>query len=138
IKNPADLTKAIGAGANTIMSGYLFAGTQETPGEIMEKNGKKFKIYRGSASYDVSVKKAELDGNKDKEIISVEGEKTIVPYKGPIELIVKKFLGGLASGMTYIGAKEMKNIIGKADFNRVTSAGVEEGRTHGVFEENCF
>jgi IMP dehydrogenase len=138
IKKPADLTKAIGAGADTIMSGYLFAGTQETPGEIIEKNEKKFKLYRGSASYDVSIKKARLDGDKDKEVISIEGEKTIILYKGPIEPIIKKFLGGLASGMTYIGAKEMKNIIGKADFKRITNEGIKESRANGVFGENCF
>ena len=134
IKKPADLTKAIGAGANTIMSGFVFSGTKETPGEVIEKDGKKFKLYRGSASYEVSIKKAELDNEADKEIISIEGEKTIIPYKGPIEPVVKRFLGGLASGMTYIGAKEMKNIIGKADFIKITNAGVEESRANGVFE----
>ncbi len=138
IKKPADLTKAIGAGANTIMCGFVLSGTKESPGEIIEKNGEKFKFYRGSASYEVSIKKAKLDGNEDKEIISVEGEKTIIPYKGPIEPIVKKFLGGLASGMTYIGAKEMKNIIGKADFQKITNSGLEESRANGIFEDNCF
>ena len=138
IKKPADVVKAIGAGANTVMSGFIFSGTEETPGEIMEKKGEKFKLYRGSASYDVSVKKAELDGNKDKKVISIEGEKTMVSYKGPIEPIVKRFLGGLASGMTYLGAKEMKNIIGKADFIEITSSGIEESRANGIFEEEFF
>ncbi|KKL76455.1 hypothetical protein LCGC14_2044700, partial [marine sediment metagenome] len=61
IKNPGDVVKAIGAGANTVMSGFIFAGTEETPGEIIEKNGKKFKQYLGSASYEVSMKKSELN-----------------------------------------------------------------------------
>ncbi len=78
IKKPADLTKAIGAGADTIMCGFVFSGTKETPGKIIEKDGEKFKLYRGSASYDVSIKKAKLDKSKDKNIISIEGEKTIV------------------------------------------------------------
>ncbi len=131
IRRPADVVKALGAGANTAMMGFVFAGTEEAPEKITEKNGKKFKLYRGSASYDASLKKAEIDGKKDKEVISIEGEQTLVKYKGTIKPILKKFLGGLASGMTYIGAKEMKNIIGKADFVQLTAAGRKESIAHG-------
>ncbi len=136
IKMPADVVKAIGAGANTVMSGFIFAGTQETPGEIVEEHGKKFKLYRGSASYDVAIKKAELDGEKDKKIINVEGEKTLIPYKGSIQPIVEKYLGALASGMTYLGAREMKNIIGKADFIEMTDSGMKESKAHGIQEKD--
>lgn len=132
IKKPADVVKAIGAGANTVMMGFVFSGTDETPGEIIEKEGKKFKIYRGSASYDVSVKKKELDGDGDKEIISVEGENILVPYKGPIEPIIRNFLGSIASGMTYVGAREIKNLVGKADFIEITNMGLEESKANGV------
>lgn len=118
ISKPADVVKAIGAGADTVMMGGVFSGTKETPGKIIDREGKKMKIYRGSASHDVALKKKILDRDKE-EIISVEGEKKVVPYKGPIEPIVKKFSGSLASGMTYLGAKDMKEIIGKADFVRV-------------------
>jgi len=131
IKLPGDLTKAIGAGANNAMLGFVFAGTEETPGEIVEKDGKKFKLYRGSASYEVSVKKAELNGEKEKPI-SVEGEQTLIPYKGRIKQIIDGFLGGLASGMTYMGAKKMKDLIGKADFVKVTPFGREESKANGV------
>lgn len=131
IKMPADVVKALGAGANNVMCGNIFAGTDESPGEVMEKNGVRGKAYRGSASYDVTLKKKELDGEKDKDIISVEGEATFIPYKGSVEVIIKKFLGSLASGMTYIGAKEMKNIVGKADFIEITSEGFEESRPNG-------
>lgn len=133
IKNPGDVVKALGAGANTVMCGFIFAGTEETPGKIIEKNGRKFKQYIGSASYEVSMKNLELNNEKN-DVISVEGEKIIVPFKGPIQPIVKKFLGSLASGMTYIGAKKMINIIGKADFIEMTSAGQEESRAHGIKE----
>jgi len=136
IKMPADVVKAIGAGANTVMSGFIFAGTQETPGEIVEEYGEKFKLYRGSASYDVALKKAELDGEKDKKIINVEGEKTLIPYKGSISPIVEEYLGALASGMTYLGAREMKNIIGKADFIEMTNSGMKESQAHGVSEKD--
>jgi len=134
IKKPADIVKALGAGADTIMSGYIFAGTDETPGEIIEENNKKFKIYRGSASYDVAVKKAELDGDLNKKIISIEGEKTLIPYKGSIFPIIEKYLGSLASGMTYIGAKDMKSLIGKADFIEITNSGIEESKANGVLK----
>jgi len=136
IKKPADIVKALGAGADTIMSGYIFAGTDETPGEIVEQNGKKFKLYRGSASYDVAVKKAELDGEKDKKIINIEGEKTLVPYKGPISPIIEEYLGALASGMTYIGAGNMKKLIGKADFIENTHSGIKEGEANALLDKD--
>jgi len=135
IKNPADIVKALGAGANTVMCGYIFAGTAETPGEIIEKDRKKFKLYRGSASYDVALKKAEIDGEKDKKIINVEGEKTLIPYKGSIVPIIEEYLGALASGMTYLGAREMKNLIGKADFIEITNQGIKESGAHGIHGE---
>tara|TARA_Y100000310_G_C20694211_1_gene824336 strand:- start:3096 stop:4136 length:1041 start_codon:yes stop_codon:yes gene_type:complete len=132
IREPGDVVKALGAGANTAMLGYVIAGTDETPGKISEENGQKFKSYRGMASFDASIKKLELDGEKHKEIINIEGEKTIIPYKGPVEPIIKKFIGGLASGMTYIGAKEMKNLVGKADFVYLTSAGRAKSKAHAI------
>ncbi len=131
IRFPGDLVKAIGAGANTIMLGYILAGTTETPGKIIKQKGKKYKIYRGMASYDATIKKHELNKEK-KEVISVEGEKTIIPFKGPIGPIIKKYIGGLASGMTYMGAKTMDNIIGKSDFIQITPAGYKESCAHGL------
>jgi IMP dehydrogenase len=136
IKKPADVMKALGAGADTIMSGYIFAGTDETPGEIVEKHGEKFKLYRGSASYDVAVKKAELDGEKNKEIRNVEGEKTFIPYKGSIGPIIKQYLGAFASSMTYLGARTLKNFIGKADFEEITNSGIEESKANGCKEKS--
>lgn len=135
IKKPADVAKALAAGADTIMSGYIFAGTDESPGEIVEKYGKKFKLYRGSASYDVAVKKAELDGDKSKEIINVEGEQTLIPYKGPIEPIIKQYLGALSSSMTYLGARILEDFIANADFIEQTNSGIEEARANGCVEK---
>lgn len=131
IKKPADIVKALGAGADTVMVGYILAGTDETPGEMINENGKWFKLYRGSASYDVSVKKAELD-HEEKDVISIEGEKTLIPHKGSIVPIIKKYLGALASGMTYMGAKNMTALIGKADFIEITNLGVEESRANAL------
>jgi IMP dehydrogenase len=132
IRQPGDIVKAIGAGADSVMLGFAISGTDETPGKIVKQGGKKVKVYRGMASFDATIKKLRLNKEKQREVISVEGEKTTVPYKGPVEPILKKFIGGLASGMTYIGAKEMKNIIGKADFIQLTSAGRKRSGAHAL------
>ena len=134
LKYPGDLTKAIGAGADTIMSGSLFAGTLETPGNIIEMDGKKFKEYRGMASYKATVKKMALDGQKIDEVVHVEGEMTLMPYTGEVGLIVKKLLGGLASGMTYVGAQNIEALKGKADFIEISAAGMKESVAHGLTE----
>ncbi len=134
IKHPGDLAKAIGAGADTVMSGSIFAGTDETPGEIIEKNDKRYKEYRGMASYAATMKKLSLDGQKIDEVVHVEGEMTLLPAAGPIEEVVKKYLGGLASGMTYLGAASIEAIKGKADFVEITAAGLKESIAHGVTE----
>jgi len=130
VKNPGDVVKAIGAGGNTVMCGGIFAGCDESPGEIIEKDGSKFKLYRGMASYDATLRKLELDGKRHKEVISVEGEKKMVPYQGKVEEVVRRFLGGLASGMTYVGADCIEKLCGKVDFVQITSAGRRESVAH--------
>jgi IMP dehydrogenase len=132
IKFPGDVVKAIGAGADSVMVGGIFAGCDETPGEIMEKGERKFKCYRGMASYDATIKKLEIDGKRHDELISVEGEKTLVELKGPVEDILKRFLGGLASGMTYIGAGKIEELLGKADFIEISKEGLKESIAHGL------
>ncbi|MFH1801846.1 MAG: IMP dehydrogenase [archaeon] len=130
LKNPGDVVKAIGAGGNTVMIGFMFAGCDETPGEVVERGGVKFKEYRGMASYDATLRKLELDGKKHDEVISVEGEKKLVVCTGSVERVVKRLLGGLASGMTYAGADTIENLCGKADFIQITSAGRKESKAH--------
>lgn len=134
IKVSGDIVKAIGAGADTVMIGSLFSGTTETPGEIIEKDGKRYKEYRGMASYLATVKKMELDGKKVEEVVHVEGEVTEVEYKGSVIPIVNKLLGGLASGMTYVGAENIEKIKGKADFISITGAGIKESIAHGLLK----
>lgn len=130
IKCPGDLTKAIGAGADTIMSGAIFAGTDETPGEIVIKDGKSYKEYRGMASFLATVKKLKLDGQKIEEDVHVEGEAAMVLSSGPISKVVHRYLGGLASGMTYVGADTIESLRGKADFVEISSAGYAESVAH--------
>jgi IMP dehydrogenase len=132
IRYPADCVKAIAAGANTVMVGSIISGTDETPGPIIRDNGEKFKIYRGMASFEATLKKLRLDGKTKKEIVSIEGEETRVPYRGPVRPILRKFLGGLASGMTFHGAKSIDDLCGKGDFVEVSSAGLREGEPHGL------
>ncbi len=134
IKFPGDVVKAIGAGANCVMLGNVLAGCDETPGEIISKNGKGVKIYRGMASYDATVKKLELDGKKHEEVISVEGEKTLVESKGSVQEVIAKFIGGLSSGMTYVGAANIEELSGKADFIEMSNAGFNESKAHGLSE----
>ncbi|MEI6731709.1 MAG: IMP dehydrogenase [archaeon] len=135
VRYPGDVTKALGAGADTVMLGNIFSGTDETPGEVMEKDGKKFKLYRGMASFDATIKKHLLDGQTKLEPVSVEGEKTLVEYKGPVEKIIKQFMGGLASGMTYVGASNIEELRGKVDFIEISHAGLLESKAHGLKEE---
>jgi len=131
IRYPGDVVKAIGAGADTVMIGYFLSGTDESPGQIIDIEGKKYKNYRGMASYDATIQKLSLEGKKE-EIISIEGEMTLVPYKGPAEPIIDKILGGLASGMTYVGALEIEKLKGKADFIEISQAGYQESIAHGL------
>jgi IMP dehydrogenase len=132
IKCPGDVVKAIGAGANTIMMGSLLAGTKESPGKIITKDRKKFKEHRGMASYLATIKKLKMDGKKVDKDVHVEGEMMLAPYQGPIAPIINKFLGGLASGMTYTGSKMIDNLRGKADFIEISPAGYNESIAHGI------
>lgn len=132
MKNSGDIVKAIGAGADCIMSGLFFAGTKESPGKIITIKGEKFKEYRGMASYLATIKKMSIDGQKVKEVVHVEGEMTKIKYKGPVNPLVNKLLGGLASGMTYVGAKNIESLKGKADFIEISGAGYNESLAHGL------
>jgi IMP dehydrogenase len=130
---PGDVVKAIGAGANTVMIGYVIAGTNETPGKIIHKEGKEYKEYMGMASYDATIKRHHLDGKKaDNLSLHVEGEKTLVECRGPVKRILTKYLQGLASGMSYGGAKNIEDICGKAEFIEISSAGMKESIAHGI------
>lgn len=132
IKHPGDITKAIGAGADTVMSGAIFAGCDETPGEVITKDGKYFKEYCGMASLTATIKKLKIDGQKVNEQVHVEGESTLVPSRGSISKIITRYLGGLASGMTYVGAKNIECLKGKVGFIEISSAGYAESVAHGL------
>jgi IMP dehydrogenase len=135
IRYSGDMVKALAAGANTVMSGGIFAGTEESPGETILYEGRKFKSYRGMGSIE-----AMKEGSKDRyfqdaeeEIAKLvpEGIVGIVPLKGALKEVVYQFIGGLRAGMGYVGAKDMK-ALHKAKFIKITSAGSKESHAHDV------
>lgn len=136
IKHSGDLAKALGAGAATIMIGSLFAGTDETPGETFLYQGRTYKGYRGMGSLG-----AMSDGSSDRYFQSEnsaaaklvpEGIEGKVPYRGPLAAILYQLLGGLRSGMGYVGAATIAELQQKAKFVRISSAGLRESHVHDV------
>ncbi len=135
IKYSGDIPKAIAAGADTIMAGGLFAGTEESPGETILYQGRKFKSYRGMGSIE-----AMRDGSKDRYFQDVEDDikKLVpegivgqVPFKGSVSEVVYQLVGGLRASMGYVGAPNMK-ALKDAMFVRITSAGLRESHPHDV------
>ena len=125
VRESEDFVKALACGADLVMSGSIFAGADETPGNIIKTKGGKFKSYRGSAS-------KEAQENWKGKATSVEGETTLVPYKGPVEEVLEVFFAGVRSGFSYQGARTISELQENAEFIRQTSAGYIEGTPHGV------
>jgi IMP dehydrogenase len=135
IKYSGDITKALAAGAHAIMIGSLFAGTDESPGEIVLFQGRSYKVYRGMGSIG-----AMEQGTKDRYLqtgvksskLVPEGVEGRVPHKGPLAQSVHQLIGGLRSGMGYCGCKNLDTLRKKARFIRITSAGLRESHVHDV------
>jgi len=136
IRYSGDIIKAIAAGADSIMAGSLFAGVEESPGETIIYNGRKFKSYRGMGSIE-----AMQMGSKDRYFQDVEddikklvpeGIEARVPFKGSLSEVIYQMTGGLRAGMGYVGAKNIDLLKKDAKFVRVTSAGVIESHPHDV------
>jgi len=132
IKTSGDIVKAIVAGADCAMIGNLFAGTDESPGEIIIEKGQKFKKYRGMGSEEV-VKRLDRYSK-----LVPEGIVGLVPYKGTVEDVIRKLVGGLKTGMGYVGAGNIKELKLKGRFIRVTSLGERENRPRNIFIEKEF
>jgi IMP dehydrogenase len=136
IKFSGDLTKAIGIGANVVMIGSLFAGTDETPGETFLYQGRTYKGYRGMGSLG-AMKKGSSDryfqDNIDNSSKFVpEGIEGKVPYCGPLSDMLYQLIGGLRSGMGYVGAANIEELRKKARFVQITAAGLKESHVHDV------
>ena len=131
---PGDVAKAIAAGASTIYSGSFFAGTDEAPGHIIMKDGKRYKRYMGSASYDSNHERKEnVEGKKVKEKLDVyvEGVAVLVDYKGSVREVIKGLVKGLQSGISYCGAWDIKGMQENAEFIQITTNGWEESKSRG-------
>ena len=135
IKYSGDITKALAAGAHAIMIGSLFAGTDESPGEIVLFQGRSYKVYRGMGSIG-AMEQGTRDrylqtGVKSSKLVP-EGVEGRVPHKGPLAQSVHQLIGGLRSGMGYCGCKNLDTLRKKARFIRITSAGLRESHVHDV------
>lgn len=133
IKYSGDVVKALAVGANSIMAGSLFAGTDETPGEIILYQGRTYKTYRGMGSID-AMKDGSCDRyfqEKSKKFVP-EGIVGRVPSRGPVAETIYQLMGGLRSGMGYLGAKDIPTLFETAQYVEISSAGLRESHVHDV------
>ena len=138
IKFSGDISKALAAGADAVMIGSLFAGTNESPGKIIKKNGKLFKSFRGMGSIG-AMNKGSADRyfqtkQKDTSKYVPEGVEGLVKYKGSVEKIIYRLIGGLKSSMGYLGKKKIINLRNKPKFVKITKAGFYESMVHNIDE----
>ena len=135
IKFSGDITKAIAAGAHSVMIGSLFAGTDESPGETILYQGRSYKVYRGMGSLGAMAQGARdrygQEGVETSKLVP-EGIEGRVPYKGPLAYSVHQLVGGLRSGMGYCGCKNLDELRRKARFIQITNAGLRESHVHDV------
>tara|TARA_B100001175_G_scaffold307832_1_gene307488 strand:+ start:490 stop:1956 length:1467 start_codon:yes stop_codon:yes gene_type:complete len=136
IRYTGDISKAIAAGANSVMLGSLLAGTKESPGETVIYEGRKYKTYRGMGSLEAMKKGSKdryfQDVEEDFKKLVPEGIVGRVPFKGSLEESLHQFVGGLRSGMGYCGAKNIKILQTKSKFVKISSASVKEGHPHNI------
>lgn len=135
VKYSGDITKALAAGAHSVMLGGLFAGTDESPGETILYQGRSYKVYRGMGSLGAmeqgSKDRYQQAGVESKKLVP-EGVEGRVPNKGPLSQSVHQLIGGLRSGMGYCGCKNLNELRQKAKFLRITNAGLRESHVHDV------
>jgi len=136
IRYSGDIAKAIAAGANSVMLGGLFAGTEESPGEIELFQGRSYKIYRGmgslSAMQQGSSDRYFQQAEQDTEKLVPEGVEGRVPFKGSVIAVIHQLMGGIRSGMGYLGCGTIDEMHTKAEFIEITSAGIRESHVHNV------
>jgi IMP dehydrogenase len=137
IKFSGDITKALAAGADSVMIGSLFAGTEESPGETILYQGRTYKVYRGMGSLGAmgqgSRDRYGQADVEDSQKLVPEGIEGQVPYKGSLSFNIHQLVGGLRAGMGYLGCRDVATMRAKAKFMQVTAAGLKEGHVHDVF-----
>jgi IMP dehydrogenase len=136
IRTSGDLTKALAAGADTAMVGSLLAGTEESPGASVVRNGRRYKVVRGMASLTANIdrKAVEKGGVEDEdwEKVVPEGVEAVVPYRGHTKDVLYQLVGGLRSGLSYAGATNIEELQRNAEFIRMSPAGMKESGSHDV------
>jgi IMP dehydrogenase len=140
VRNSGDIVKALAAGAQTVMIGSLLAGTKESPGIVVVRGGRRFKLTRGMASLGATMSRdrggpagdGEVSKQHEYERVVPEGVEAAVPYRGPVDGILHQLVGGLRSGLSYGGASTIEELQQTAEFVRVTAAGVSESGPHDV------
>ncbi|KAF6248673.1 IMP dehydrogenase [Marine Group I thaumarchaeote] len=136
-RTSGDATKGLAAGASSVMIGSMFGGTDESPGTVLTKNGKRFKVYRGMASLAASIgRKSKLTGSisldDDLNDYVAEGVEAMVPYKGTVTDMLKQLTGGVRSGLSYCGAHTILQMQNNAEFIKMSRAGFAESQPHDV------
>jgi IMP dehydrogenase len=136
IKYSGDIVKALAAGASSVMMGSMLAGTEESPGESFLLEGRRFKMIRGmgslSAMQDGSADRYFQEGEMSIKKLVPEGIEGRVPYKGPVGDVLFQMIGGLRSGMGYVGCRDVEGLRHDARFVRITTAGLRESHPHDV------
>ena len=136
IRYTGDISKAIAAGADSVMLGSLLAGTEESPGETIIYDGRKFKTYRGMGSVEAMQKGSKdryfQSEQSDKKKLVPEGIVGRVPYKGQLNESIHQFIGGLRSGMGYCGSQDIKSLQNSSKFVKITGSGIRESHPHNV------
>jgi IMP dehydrogenase len=133
VKFSGDITKAIAAGADSVMIGSLFAGTEESPGETILYQGRTFKSYRGMGSLGAMVQgSSDRYAQEGSGKLVPEGIEARVPYKGPLADLVYQLVGGLRAGMGYCGCGSIRELKQNARFLRISAAGLRESHVHDV------
>lgn len=139
IRYPGDIAKAIAAGASSVMIGSLLAGTDESPGLLINKDGINYKITRGMASLGANLTRQTINSQhkisqENIDAVVPEGVEAMVHYKGKTKDIVSRLVGSLRSAMSYLGAKNIKEMQVKAKFIRITPSGLKESHPHDIIE----
>lgn len=134
IRSSGDIVKALAAGASSVMMGGILAGCEESPGQTRMRDGQKVKIYRGMASYDAveNRKKKESGYSIEMSEYTPEGVETVTPYKGYVSEVISQLVGGIRSGMSYIGTYSVPEMVKNAEFIRITPSGWNESIPHAL------
>ncbi|MGI9147197.1 MAG: IMP dehydrogenase [Chloroflexota bacterium] len=137
VRNSGDLTKALAAGAETVMIGSLLAGTEESPGRTVLRSGGRFKVYRGMASLGAADARRQREASEDlldelAAAVVPEGVEAVVPFRGSVSEVLYQQVGGLRSGMSYLNAKTLIELRAHARFVQMTDAGRSESKPHDL------